>query len=99
MDTILGGKSMANLAHTLQRTTVKDGAPDKIILSDLQTFRIQNRRGGSVRIQGLQGVIYITAPNDLKDYMVTSGEAIVVRQPGMILIQGLPSGTFRYSEI
>ncbi len=90
---------MANLAHTLQRPTVKDGNSEKIALSDLQIYRIHNRRGQAALIQGVKGVVYVTAPNDLEDYLLRPGEQVVIRRPGLVLVQGLPEGAFRYSQM
>lgn len=90
---------MANLAHTLQRSTVKDGTAEKIMLSDLQTYRIHNRRGQAVHIQGVKGVVYVTAPNNPEDYMLHPGEQVVINQRGLVLVQGMPEGAFRYSQM
>jgi len=50
-----------------------------------------------MQIQGVKGTLYVTLPKDPEDYILGPGEQLVVRSRGLVLVQGLPEGAFRYS--
>ncbi len=75
-------------------TALKSQADEKIALRGDEILRI-NHRGQPLTLEGLKGVVYVTVPNDLEDYMLRPGERLVIRQRGAVVVQGMPEGAFR----
>jgi hypothetical protein len=84
--------TMRTLANTRENT----GITETIALSCRQVYRLQTR-GKALQIQALKGTLYVTLPNDPVDYIIKPGEHLVARSRGLVLVQGLPDGVFRYS--
>ncbi len=75
-------------------TALKSRADEKIALRGDEVFRIDHR-GRPMTLEGLKGVVYVTLPNDLEDYMLRPGERLVVHRRGAVVLQGMPEGAFR----
>ncbi len=75
----------------------KSNINERISLSCRQIYRIQTNNS-TVQLLGLKGRVYVTRPEDTEDYILLPGERLNLRSRGLILIQGLPEGTFQYSS-
>ena len=87
---------MVNTIGKLHETEGKTRTTEKIILACRQVYRIQNH-GKDLQIQGVRGMVYVTLPDDPADYLLSPGEEVIVRSRGLVLVQGMPEGVFRYS--
>ncbi len=87
---------MENTIGTFSNTQRKTGTAEKVALSNRQIYRIENHNT-AMQIQGVKGTVYVTAPEDPEDHILRPGEQIIVRNRGLVLVQGLPEGAFQYS--
>ncbi len=88
-------ESTLNSLGSAQTTT---GSVEKVVLFSRQIYRIKHH-STAVQIQGMKGTVYVTAPDDPEDHIVRPGEKLVVHSRGMVLVQGMPDGTFSFSSI
>ncbi len=87
---------MNTTAHMFDTTQEKTWPVERIFLSCRQVFRILSH-DKALRIQVTKGTLHITMSEDPKDYILRSGEEMVVRARGLVLLQGLPEGSFQYT--
>ena len=74
----------------------KSSVVEKIRLSCRQVYRISSPKK-AVRIQGVKGTVYVTLPEDPEDYILRTGEEMIIRSRGLVLVQGMPEGSFQYT--
>ncbi len=70
---------------------------EKVNLACRQVYRIESQ-GKDLQIQGVEGTLYVTLPGDTTDYFLQPGERMAVLNRGLVLVQGMPEGAFRYSS-
>jgi hypothetical protein len=76
------------------QTEIKDEHKgNRIQLSANRIFRIDQRLG-DMEIQALGGTLWVTLPNDPKDYVLRSGERMTVRRKGTVLLEALTEASF-----
>jgi hypothetical protein len=87
---------MNTILRRTNTTIDKNRISEFIKLGCRQIFRITSPKKG-VHIQAEKGTLYITLPGDPDDHILQPGESIEFGSRGLILVQGLPEGAFRYS--
>ncbi len=71
--------------------TIKD-----IRLNKYETWDLEGDRRGDV-ISCSNGTLWITQENDMKDYVIESGQSFWVTRRGAVVVQALQNSNFNYS--
>lgn len=67
-----------------------------ISLARFKVWNIEGDRRGDV-ISCVNGKLWITQTDDMKDYVLESGQDFWVTKPGTVVVQALESSQFKYS--
>jgi hypothetical protein len=70
--------------------------PTEVTLAKHKMWCIEGDRRGDV-ISCVNGSLWITQENDLKDYIVETGRNFWVTKPGTVVVQALDDSRFKYS--
>jgi hypothetical protein len=68
----------------------------EITLAKHKVWNIDGDRRGDV-ISCLNGTLWITQEDDLKDYILDAGQTFWVTKPGTVIVQALDNAQFKYS--
>jgi hypothetical protein len=66
----------------------------EIDLEGSELLRLELGQPGT-RMMCLSGTLWLTQPDDLHDHLLRAGQAFILDQPGIVLVQGLPCGKAR----
>ena len=72
-------------------------------LKPTESKSLQNRgamllnRQRPLKVQVLEGTVYLTREGDATDYIVREGEDLCIKDHGLVVIQGFPTAEFRVS--
>ena len=70
----------------------------EIELKGWELLRLEFAQPGA-RVMCTGGALWLTQTNDSRDYILKTGQSILICQPGIVLAQGLPSGKVLLLEI
>lgn len=65
----------------------------------LHKFQILRIKSQPLEIYSQEGLVYVTQESDRKDYILASGERMIVRQPGMVIIEAFKNSQVRVSPV
>jgi hypothetical protein len=70
--------------------------PEKFEISP-HKFHIFRVKSQPIEIFSQEGLVYVTQESDRKDYILASGERMIVRQTGVVLIEAFKNSLVRVS--
>ena len=74
------------------------GTPDTIVDLDTgQGWGVKGRRRQQT-LFCLQGRVWVTQEGDIHDYLLESGDAFLIRLPGLLLVRALTPARIGYAE-
>jgi hypothetical protein len=66
----------------------------EILLTGKDLFKLSGDARGT-EIVSAGGILWVTQPNDVQDYLLRPGEGVKITRKGMVLVQGSPGARVR----